>query len=75
MDNLVSLMKAPGATNHAVQEKMLELIQAWTHTFEGNSSLSYVGQVYKTLKAEGYDFPPAPKLNPSFIDSAAVSPA
>lgn len=73
MDNLVSLLKAPGATNHAVQQKILECIQAWAHAFEGKHNLQYVDEVYRQLKQDGYDFPRAPKLSSTFVDSSAVS--
>ncbi|KAH7884105.1 hypothetical protein F5I97DRAFT_1898369 [Phlebopus sp. FC_14] len=57
IDNLVSILKVPGL-NHAVKSDILKYIQNWSLAFEGKPSLSYVGQVYKTLKSEGYDFPP-----------------
>jgi hepatocyte growth factor-regulated tyrosine kinase substrate len=73
MDNLVSLMNAPGAVNQDVKAKMLELIQAWSIAFEGNSQLSYVKDVYEHLKADGCQFPAKPKLTSTFVDSSAVS--
>lgn len=73
MDNLISLLRAPGAINSDVRAKMLELIQTWASAFEGNSNLNYVGEVYRTLKAEGYNFPPPTKVSATFVDSAAVS--
>ena len=73
MDNLVSLMNAPGAVNQDVKAKMLELIQAWSVAFEGNSQLSYVKDVYEHLKSDGYQFPAKPKLTSTFVDSSAVS--
>lgn len=57
MDNLVSIVKIPGL-NHEVKNNILRLIQNWSISFEGKYSLSYVGQVYKTLQGEGYKFPP-----------------
>ncbi|KAG8220716.1 hypothetical protein J3R82DRAFT_3046 [Butyriboletus roseoflavus] len=57
IDNLVSILKIPGL-NHTVKSDILKYIQNWALAFEGKPSLSYVGQVYKTLKNEGYDFPP-----------------
>lgn len=74
MDNLVSLMNAPGAVNHDVKAKMLELIQAWSVAFEGNSQLGYVKDVYEHLKADGCQFPAKPKLSSTFVDSSAVRP-
>ncbi|TDL22304.1 ubiquitin binding protein [Rickenella mellea] len=57
MDNLVSILKMP-TLNHEVKTKMLRLIQNWAVAFEGKPALGYVGQVYKTLKNEGFAFPP-----------------
>ncbi|KAF9235859.1 ubiquitin binding protein [Melanogaster broomeanus] len=57
MDNLVSILKVP-ALNHTVKSDILKYIQNWSLAFEGKPILSYVGQVYKTLKSEGYEFPP-----------------
>ncbi|KIK22135.1 hypothetical protein PISMIDRAFT_102997 [Pisolithus microcarpus 441] len=57
IDNLVSILKVPG-TNHLVKADILKCIQNWALAFEGKPSLSYVGQVYKTLKNEGFQFPP-----------------
>ncbi|KAG9031637.1 Vacuolar protein-sorting-associated protein 27 [Tulasnella sp. UAMH 9824] len=57
MDNFTSILKLP-ALNRKVQERMLELVQIWAVGFEGKSSLSYVTMVYKTLKREGFTFPP-----------------
>lgn len=73
MDNLVSLLRAPGAITPAVKARILELIQLWSSAFESNANLSYVGEVYKTLKAEGFDFPPPTKVSSTFVDSSAVS--
>lgn len=52
MDNLVSILKIP-VLNVDVKNKMLRLIQNWATAFEGKQSLSYVGEVYKTLQKEG----------------------
>ncbi|KAH7920490.1 ubiquitin binding protein [Leucogyrophana mollusca] len=57
VDNLVSILKIPGL-NHLVKTDILKYIQNWSLAFEGKPNLYYVGQVYKTLKSEGYDFPP-----------------
>jgi growth factor-regulated tyrosine kinase substrate len=73
MDNLVSLLRAPGAINSEVRGRMLELIQLWASVFEGKQNLSYVGDVYRNLKNDGFDFPPPPTVSSTFIDSAAVS--
>lgn len=73
MDNLVSLMNAPGAVNNDVKAKMLELIQAWSVAFEGNNQLGYVKDVYEHLKSDGYQFPAKPRLTSTFVDSSAVS--
>ena len=52
MDNLVSILKMPGL-NVEVKNKILRYIQNWSVAFEGKPALSYVDQVYKTLKSEG----------------------
>ncbi|EGN92709.1 hypothetical protein SERLA73DRAFT_117010 [Serpula lacrymans var. lacrymans S7.3] len=57
IDNLVSILKVPGL-NPQVKNEILKIIQNWALAFEGRASLGYVGQVYKSLKTEGYDFPP-----------------
>ncbi|KAI0042208.1 ubiquitin binding protein [Auriscalpium vulgare] len=57
MDNLVSILKIP-TLNRDVKDKTLRYIQTWSLALEGKPALSYVGQVYKTLKSEGFNFPP-----------------
>ncbi|KAG0703499.1 hypothetical protein DFH29DRAFT_803396 [Suillus ampliporus] len=57
MDNLVSILKMP-SLNLSVKNDILKYIQNWSLAFEGKPSLSYVDQVYKTLKSEAYQFPP-----------------
>ena len=52
IDNLVSILKIP-ALNHAVKSDILKYIQNLGSHVQGKPSLSYVGQVYKTLKNEG----------------------
>ncbi|CDO71741.1 hypothetical protein BN946_scf184920.g25 [Trametes cinnabarina] len=68
MDNLVSILKMP-SLNHDVKNKMLRYIQDWAIAFEGKPTLSYVGEVYKTLQREGYKFPPR---DPALTSSAMV---
>lgn len=74
MDNLVSLLKAvgPAAVNQDVRNKILELIQAWAAATEGRYELNYIGEVYKTLQREGFQFPPRTVVSSSMIDSSAV---
>ena len=71
MDNLVSLLKAPGAINAEVRDKILELIQTWASAFEGNPNLVYVPEVYRRLKADGMVFPPPTIVSATFVDSSA----
>ena len=75
MDNLTSLLQAvgPAAVNAEVRGKILEYIQAWASATEGRHELSYISQVYSTLKRDGYQFPPRTTVASSMIDSSAVS--
>lgn len=75
MDNLTSLLQAvgPASVNAEVRGKMLELIQAWAAATEGRHDLSYIGEVYRTMQREGYQFPPKQTVSSSMIDSSAVS--
>jgi hepatocyte growth factor-regulated tyrosine kinase substrate len=74
MDNLVSLLQAvgPAAVNSEVRSKILELIQSWSTATEGRHDLVYIGEVYKMLQREGYQFPPRITVASSMIDSSAV---
>ncbi|KAI9736571.1 MAG: Vacuolar protein-sorting-associated protein 27 [Claussenomyces sp. TS43310] len=73
MDNLVSLLKATGsaAVNDEVKNKILELVQTWAIATEDRHELSYIGEIYKTLQREGYDFPPKVAVASSMLDSSA----
>lgn len=73
IDNLVSLLKAtgPAAVNADVRAKILELIQSWAAVTEGRYELAYIGEVYKTLQREGFQFPPSVAVASSMIDSSA----
>ncbi|KAJ3542593.1 hypothetical protein NM688_g5957 [Phlebia brevispora] len=57
MDNLVSILKIAGL-NIDVKNKILRLIQNWAISFEGKVNLGYVGEVYRILQHEGFNFPP-----------------
>ncbi|KAF4973470.1 hypothetical protein FSARC_238 [Fusarium sarcochroum] len=73
MDNMVSLLQAVGgaAVNADVKSKILELIQSWAGATEGRYELSYIGEVYRTLQRDGYQFPPKTSVASSMIDSSA----
>jgi growth factor-regulated tyrosine kinase substrate len=74
MESLVSLLKAvgPAAVNAEVRAKILELIQSWATATENRYDLAYIGEVYKTLQREGFQFPPRVSVASSMIDSSAV---
>ncbi|KAN0138637.1 ubiquitin binding protein [Lactarius tabidus] len=57
MDNLVSILKTP-SLHRDVKGKILRYVQTWAISFKGKYHLNYVEQVYKSLKAEGFTFPP-----------------
>ncbi|KAF8530931.1 hypothetical protein JB92DRAFT_2578725, partial [Gautieria morchelliformis] len=73
MDNLVSILKMP-ALNLDVKNKTLRLIQNWSVAFEGKYTLGYVGQVYKELKSEGFNFPPKDMMvaSPAMVDTSTA---
>ncbi|OAA61106.1 vacuolar sorting-associated protein [Niveomyces insectorum RCEF 264] len=73
MDNLTSLLRASGsaAVNQEVRVKILELIQSWASATEGRYDLSYIGEVYRALQREGFQFPPKTTVASSMIDSSA----
>ncbi|OWP01630.1 hypothetical protein B2J93_2146 [Marssonina coronariae] len=73
MDNLVSLLKAYGgaAVNEEVKAKILELIQTWATATEGQHELFYIGETYKDLQRDGFQFPPKVDVAKSMLLSNA----
>ncbi|KAK4111426.1 ubiquitin binding protein [Canariomyces notabilis] len=73
MESLVSLLRAvgPASVNAEVRSKILELIQSWATATEGRYELAYIGEVYRTLQREGFQFPPRVSVASSMIDSSA----
>lgn len=74
MDNLVSLLKAYGgaAVNEDVKAKILELIQTWATASEGQYELSYIGESYRSLQRDGFQFPPKVDVAKNMLVSSAV---
>ena len=75
MDNLVSLLRANGtaAVNDDVRNKILELIQAWASATKDRNELGYIGETYRNLTREGFQFPASTEVSSSMLDSSAVS--
>lgn len=58
-----------------MKERVLSLIQFWADSFQGQSQLSTVAEVYEDLKSQGVEFPPVDldQLAPVQTPSTRVS--
>lgn len=58
-----------------MKERVLSLIQFWSDSFQGQSQLSTVAEVYEDLKSQGVEFPPVDldQLAPVQTPSTRVS--
>ncbi|XP_071527692.1 TOM1-like protein 2 isoform X3 [Panulirus ornatus] len=89
VQDLVKLIGPKNEPPAAVQEKVLQLIQAWAEAFRHQPELSGVSQVYAELKHKGVEFPmtnldtmapiitpqrTAPEPRPRIPPGAATSP-
>ncbi|KAI9590914.1 hypothetical protein BDF19DRAFT_399952 [Syncephalis fuscata] len=68
MDYLTELLNQPSTTTE-VRNKILALIQNWSHTFQSRSDLTYVCDVHRALVSSGHIFPKLEKTNASMIDT------
>lgn len=70
MDNLASVLRKPAGVNHDVKAKALRLIQSWAQIAEAKpSQMEYINVVYRSLKVDGFGFPP---LDPAVASAAFV---
>jgi hepatocyte growth factor-regulated tyrosine kinase substrate len=70
MDNLESILRAPGGPNYDVKTKALKLIQDWAQISESKpQQMGYIIDTYKSLKFSGFDFPAS---DPNNVVSAAL---
>lgn len=69
MEELRDLVKV--TTNEKLKDKILELVQAWSHAFKKDPNYRVIQDYFTVMKAEGHKFPPLKETEAMFeADSA-----
>ncbi|CED83781.1 Membrane trafficking and cell signaling protein HRS, contains VHS and FYVE domains [Phaffia rhodozyma] len=73
IDNLVSVLRIQ-TVNHEVKKIGLDFFQQWALAFQSKPELSYVYEVYKSMKQDGINFPSPPTSIPTALLSTSTAP-